>query len=491
MKCPNCGNNVPDGSAFCNQCGTRLSNEIECPSCNSLIPANSVFCPVCGKMVRNDMAEGETFNQQQARLRKEKEMRAARMQQASDPWNKNQQQSSPAADNNYYGEEQEEEQFPKSTYNRNVIAGVGIIVGLIVILLILRTCNSNTDRAVQEAILTDSTSLTLNGQDPLALFNAEMGRSNYMGDGAQTAFALAIPAHDEKPASVLGVTYLSNPSSRSFYKIYKLTQNGSAWILEPLHTQYVNGRSISFDNNKLMASTEQTPRAVKVDGKDCLYFAYVNMPQGVQVGSTGRVSLCLYDIEGHKLTTLDYDGVIKVREDGRQYVYGKPLQSVNNVAMRFLQQEAQSVKYIYFPTEEEKQAEEEALEQEEEEKSLEGPSNAAARWAHDNSEKISSAKNGQEVTMRAQSYDTPIFKMENKNKKIENADYIVFSDNTGSVYGFNKSSRKYFVIYTPSNGSSSPTEIGFADSENSILNMRTHEGRFQYNLKSDKLKANE
>ena len=92
--------------------------------------------------------------------------------------------------------------------------------------------------------------------------------------------------------------------------------------------------------------------------------------------------------------------------------------------------------------------------------------------------------------MRAQSYDTPIFKMENKNKKIENADYIVFSDNKGAVYGFNKSSRKYFVIYTPASGSASPAEIGFADSENSILNMRTSDGRFQYNLKTDKMKSN-
>ena len=86
MKCPKCGNNVPDGSAFCNQCGTPLNSDIQCPSCNSSIPANSVFCPCCGKMVRNDMAEGETFNQQQARLKREAEVHAARQQQQPDPW---------------------------------------------------------------------------------------------------------------------------------------------------------------------------------------------------------------------------------------------------------------------------------------------------------------------------------------------------------------------------------------------------------------------
>lgn len=481
MKCPKCGNNVPDGSAFCNQCGTPLNSDIQCPSCNSSIPANSVFCPVCGKMVRNDMAEGETFNQQQARLRREAEVQAARQQQQQpDPWKQ------PQTDD----EATEVAAAPKSTYNRNVLIGIGIIVGIIALLLIMRTCNSSNDRAIQEA-MADTTAMTMiDGQDPLALFNSEMGRSSYMGDGANTAFAVAFPQQNEVPGYVMGVTYQSNPSSRSFFKIYKLTQNGSAWVVEPVHTQYVNGRSINFDNASLIASPEQTPRAVKVDGKDYLYFAYMNMPQGAHVGSTGRVSLCLYDAAAHKLTTLDYDGIIKIREDGRQYVYGKPLQSINSTETRFLQQEAQSIKVIYFPTQEELDAEKEEQEEAEEEASLEGPENAGAKWSHDNAGKIASVKGGEEVSMRAQSYDSPIFKMENKNKKIENADYIVFSDNKGAVYGFNKSSRKYFVIYTPSNGSAAPSEIGFADSENSILNLRTGEGRFQYNLKTDKMKSN-
>lgn len=486
MKCPKCGNTVPDGSAFCNQCGSPLSNEVQCPSCNSSIPANSVFCPCCGKMVRNDMAEGETFNQQQARLQRESELRAARQQQqAADPWK--QPQSQPQT---YEEEPEQENEAPASKFNRNVLVGIAIIVGIIALLLIMRSCNGSSDRAVQEALVDSTATTMIDGQDPLAVFNSELARSNYMGDGAQTALAVAFPAQDNAPACIMGITYQSNPSNRSFYKVYKLTQNGSAWTVEPQHTQYVNGRSVSFDNNSLMAATTQVPRAVKIDGKDYLYFAYLNMPQGSRVGSTGRVSLCTFDVVGHKLTTLDYDGVIKVREDGRQYIYGRPLQSINSPETRFLQQEAQSIKIIYFPTQEELDAEKEAEEEAEKEASLEGPENAGARWSADNSGKISNVKSGEEVTMRAQSYDTPIFKMENKNKKIENADYIVFSDNKGAVYGFNKSSRKYFVIYTPASGSASPAEIGFADSENSILNMRTSDGRFQYNLKTDKMKSN-
>lgn len=514
MKCPKCGNNVPDGSAFCNQCGTPLNSDIQCPSCNSSIPANSVFCPKCGKKVVSDVNEGETFNQQQARLRQEQEAEAARLEaerlrqeeaerlrqeeaerlhqeelrrqqaaaalnQQADPWKK-------PEDND--DEEDDEEAAPKSNYNRNLMMGIAIVVGVIILLMLLRTCGNDSDRS--NPALADSTAVeNLNGQDPLAIFNSEMGRSNYMGDGATTATALLVPEHNGKPNYILGITFQSNPSNRSFYKIYKVTQNGSAWVLEQLHTQYINGRSLSFNNSELIAADGQTPRAVTIDGKDYFYYAYMNMPQGAHVGGTGRVSLCLYDVEEHKLTTLDYDGIINVREDGRQYVYGKPLQSVNSSLTRFLAQEAQSIKVIYFPTEEELKAQEEEEEKAEEEASLEGPDNAAARWNADNNDKMASAKGGQEVTMKAQSYDKPIFKMENKHKSIQNDEYIVFSDKSGAVYGFNKSSRKYFVIYTPSSPTS-PTDIGFADSENSIINMRTADGRFQYNLKSDKLKTN-
>lgn len=459
MKCPKCGNNVPDGSAFCNQCGNPITNEMQCPSCNSLIPASSVYCPKCGKTVRIDMT-AQHYN------------------------------ATPTASSLPPVQDNEDIPVTKSNYNRNLLMGATIVVGLILLLLVLRFCNGSSDRDTDRVALTDSTAaLTLDGQDPLALFNNELGRSSFVGDGATTAFAVGIPAQSGRAAYIMGVTFSSNAASRSFYKIYRMSQNGSSWHLELEHTQYLNGRSLSFDNAELMASNEQVPRAVLIDGIEGLYFAYKNMPQGAHEGGSGRVSLAFFDGNNKKLTTLDYDGIIKTRDDGRQYVYGKPLQYDSSVIGRFLKQEAQSVHLIYFPTDEELRAEQEALEAEEAEKALEGPENASARWAADNHDNVASAKGGQEVSVKAQSYDKPIFNNDNKHKVIKNNDYTVFSDKNGSVYGFNMTTRKYFVIYTPTNGRSTPTDIGFADSENSILNMRTAEGRFQYNLKTDRLKA--
>ncbi|MBQ0119539.1 MAG: zinc ribbon domain-containing protein [Bacteroidales bacterium] len=509
MKCPKCGNNVPDGSLFCNQCGTPLKQEINCPSCNNIIPANSVFCPMCGKMVKNDMEKAETFNDRQARLRREREAATAVQQPAAprpvaqplppqpqpqpkpveDPWQvQKATQETPAPDSNYDNDNDNEAQ-DNSHFKRNVMLGVGIIVSVIILLFLLRMCNGGSDRDRPSTLANDSTSsLTINGQDPLALFNAEMGRSSFMGDGAHTACAVGFPAADGKEATVMGITFLNEPNNRSFYKIYRMTQNGNSWHLELMDTKYLNGRSLTFDNTELMAGESQVPRAVQIDGKDYLYFAYKNMPQGAHEGSTGRVSLGLFDIHSKDLTIIDYDGTIKTRDDGRQYIYGKPLQAISSNAARFLKQEAENIKVIYFPTEEEIKAEEEAREAEEEEKALNDPDNAATKWDVDNNEAITSAKSGQEVTTKTKTYDKPIFNNDDKHKSIKNSAYTVFSDTKGGVYGFNLDTRKYFVIYKPSS-ESTPTDIGWADSDNSILNMRTSEGRYQFDLKNNKLKA--
>lgn len=504
MKCPKCGNNVPDGSLFCNQCGTPLKQEINCPSCNNIIPANSVFCPMCGKMVKNDMEKAETFNDRQARLRREREAAAAVQQPAAprpvaqpqpqpapveDPWQPKQvAKPAPVVDNNYDNDDDDEVQ-ENSHFKRNVMLGVGIIVSVIILLFLLRMCNGGSDRDRPSTLEGDSTStLTIDGQDPLALFNAEMGRSSFMGDGANTACVVGIPAIEGKQPVVMGITFLSDASNRSFYKIYRMTQNGSAWHLELMHTQYLNGRSLTFDNTELIASERQVPRAVQIDGKDYMFFAYKNMPQGAHEGGSGRVSLGLFDINNKDLTIIDYDGTIKTRDDGRQYIYGKPLQAINSNAARFLKQEAENIKLIYFPTAEEIKAEEEAREAEEEEKALNDPDNAASKWDADNNEAVASAKNGQEVTTKTKTYDKPIFNNDDKHKSIKNSAYTVFSDTKGGVYGFNLDTRKYFVIYKPSS-ESTPTDIGWADSENSILNMRTSEGRYQFDLKNNKLKA--
>ena len=93
----------------------------------------------------------------------------------------------------------------------------------------------------------------------------------------------------------MGVTTKNDTESRSYFKIYKLTQNGQVWMPELQHTQYLNGRNINMDNSALIADIQNVPRAVKIGDKDYYYFAYVNNP--VEGGSIGRVSLALWNVD--------------------------------------------------------------------------------------------------------------------------------------------------------------------------------------------------
>ena len=493
MKCPKCGNQAPEGSAFCNQCGTPLNLEISCPACGESIPANSVFCPKCGKMVRNDMAE-EPVQDISAAAPVATEAAPVSAAPAASHSQQHREWKEPVpvppVDHDDEDDDEDDDDEPRSNFNRNLLIGVLAAVLLIGGLMLMRQCGDGGNPV--EPVPTDSTSVqaaTPATGEAITIFTDELNRNNLMGDGASAGAAVRFPGNGaDVPDRIAGVTYLSNSTSRSFFKVYTLTRSGSIWNVEPAPPKYLNGRTISMDNNSLIADINQVPRAVKVNGNDCIYFAYLNPPVGSSggEGSNSRVSLCLYDINNKKFTTLDYDGPVKTK-DGRQYIYGKPLQTVNSPELRFLQQEAASIKKIYFPTEEELKAEQEAKEKAEEEKALSGPENAGAKWTHDNGESLTSLKGGEEVRMKAASYDKPIFNLKDMSKKIESDAYIVFADNKGAVYGFNKNSRKYFVIYTPSGGQGSPADIGFGD-DNRILRMRTADGHISYDLVSDKAK---
>lgn len=51
MFCKECGNEIPDGSAFCPECGTPAREEKKrafCPECGAEIDPAVKFCPSCG-----------------------------------------------------------------------------------------------------------------------------------------------------------------------------------------------------------------------------------------------------------------------------------------------------------------------------------------------------------------------------------------------------------------------------------------------------------
>lgn len=66
MKCQKCGAEIPAGSKFCNECGTKIeqialfkdsesesTDPYKCEKCGNMIPSNSVFCPECHAYQKN------------------------------------------------------------------------------------------------------------------------------------------------------------------------------------------------------------------------------------------------------------------------------------------------------------------------------------------------------------------------------------------------------------------------------------------------------
>ena len=486
MRCQHCGHEVPDGSVFCNHCGYRMSNEVTCSYCHQPMPSTSVFCPNCGKAVDNAMNiaskettaatpkpqyQGQTYNEQRAQAQRQAQRQANAWQQPT-----TQQDEEEDEDN---GNDR------RSNYNRNLIIGIIAAALLIGLLSMMRHCNSQendrlAERADSAALIADSS------QDAIQVLSAELSRNNMTEDKAYTGCAIRFASTDpDTPERIVGVTY-KDDTDRPFIKVYNLTRDGAQWKTELGQTKYFDGRSIIMDNSSLIADAMNVPRAVTVDGIQCLYFAFLNHLKGAGEGNNGRVTLCLYDVEGKKLTTLTYDGTIRSRTDGRQYVYSRgPLESTGSSERRFLQQEAASIGAIHLATQEEIDAEEEAKAKEEEEKALAGEENADAKWDHDNAENMDKLKEGEEVKMKPTQYDKPIINMKEIKDKLENDRYLVFLDTKGSVVGFNKNTRKYFTIYAGKSGAASGISL---NGDNSVL-IKTPNGSITYDLVHDKAKT--
>jgi len=488
MRCQHCGHEVPEGSVYCNRCGYRMSNDMACPHCGKQIPATSVFCPACGKAVKSEekpvksaspaapvtdgpRRQGPTYNEQRrAAARQPQRVANAWQQPEPDPVDDDDD------DNNNGG---------RSHYDRNLIIGIVLAALVIGLLSMLRHCNSQENdrleaRADSAALIADSS------QEPVQILSAELSRNGMADDKAYTGCAVRFASTDpDTPERIVGVTY-KDDTDRPFIKVYTLSRDGAQWKTELGQTKYFDGRIISMDNSSLIADAMNVPRAVTVDGKECLYFAFLNHLKGAGEGNNGRVTLCLYDLAAKKLTTLTYDGTIRSRTDGRQYVYCRgPLESTGSSERRFLQQEAASIGAIHLATQEEIDAEEEAKAKEEEEKALAGEENADAKWDHDNAENMDKLKGGEEVKMKPTQYDKPIINMKEIKEKLENDRYLVFLDSKGSVVGFNKNTRKYFTIYGGKNGSASGISL---TGENSVV-IKTGNGSITYDLVHDRAKS--
>lgn len=511
MECPKCHKIMADGAHFCSNCGAALATVeaaagAKCRFCGATINPSAVFCPACGRMVRNDFAEPEPVeptidsatNVKPEPARPEPAAPAVR-REAIDMEAVDDERPEPVATavsgdavDTEMAEVPAEE--PRSNYNRNVVIGVLVALGLILLLTLMRDCNTGgTETETPVAAAGDSTAAVtalpaVSVQEALNIFKTELSRHNLSGDDALAMAATYFPGSvaDNVPDHIVGVTLYNAPdASRSFIKIYLLDRSGSSWTPVLKQTKYFNGRTLDMSDNALRPEAGAIPASASVAGHDAMLFAMYNVPQGFAVGNTARVTMALYDLESDKLHLLDYDGVTKRRDDGKVYVYGKPLQGTAGPQLSFLRDAAPKVHAIYFPTEEELKAEQEEKERLEEEARKNDPDNAEQTWAEENAETMEQVNEQGGAKVNVKTFDKPFFNLRDNKRKLDYATHLVFCDNEGKVYGFDKNTRKYYVIY--SSASAAASDIAKGSRGDHDLEIITATGSLHYDLSTNRL----
>lgn len=389
-------------------------------------------------------------------------------------------------DDDYLDDEDEDEEYyddSGSHLTRNIVIGV-LAAALIGLFVINRMFYSGTT----EREKTEDTSAMQNSiKGSTDIFERALKENNLVGDGATVAYAIRVLGSNGSPDHIIGISYLDNGDSHAFYKIYDLTQNEGKWVTELVKTEQCDGRKLYFEPIQLRASEDQLPQATEIDGKRYVYFAYFSTP--MSSSASGKVVQVLYDVDAKDVkTTSVYSGSFQSLEDGEQYIVVNPRHSGSSIG-NYLDNQAQFIGILHIKTEEElakEREEEEAKNQADTAKTAAETENAAKNWNEQNAGTIENLKAGEQAQVNTKGHDktAPLFSKENIKLKKQNANFTVFMTNDGKVYVFNKKTQQNSVIYA---GGSPATNIGFADTEKGILNVRTASGVVSYDLNTNKV----
>lgn len=451
-----------------------MSNEVECPACHSMIPADSIFCPVCRNMMKKASDEGVSVAATTAAQQRHRPIEFGANEPKQEPVVEPEVKpmsapQQPASEGGSGG----------SNWKQYLILGA-ILAFLALFVWVRCFRNSKPDRQ-PEATNTENVANVNNSTD---IFNRALEEYALKGDGDKIAYALRFMNSEGQPSDkIMGVTYLSDDNN-SFYRIYTLTKNGSRWEIERNKTEYINGRKLIFDPAEMRS--DEVPAQKNINGKEYFCYAFLNMPQSMN--GNGIVTIALVDAEtGTIASKVNYEGEIVIGSDGQRQIIGRHTNATNGILDSRIKEYAQGIGYLHIPTKEELDAEKEAAEEEAAKKELEGSANADRKWLHDNAGALEALESGEEVHTAVTSYDKsdPLFKSEDFQSKINSPGYVVFLCKNGVVYAFNKKTDANFVVYA---GSSKATQIGFENSEKGILNIRTTNGRLQYDLVNHTIK---
>lgn len=310
ITCPNCGNSVPEGSAFCNRCGSRI--------------------------------EPENYS------------RNSRYQQ-DDDWN-----------NAHTTRIEQRQNNKKNSGGKNytIYALIALAVIGFCTLVYCTRCNKSTRQAGPLTTVDESAAACAD------TLQRALNDYNYVGDGARIVYASRVTGSQAGANDVIvGITQKTG----EFYKIYKLTKNEGKWTIDPENIKQIStaGYDVTFDQDKMMAGRDIIPQVVTIGGKKYFFYAFMQTPSGDQ--SKAQVVLNMYDVETRAITTATYEGEFQ-NVNSERVIVCNPATGSSEVVKWMNETARNFIRIIRFQGEEQQAEEEEKKEEEqpvEEEKPVE------------------------------------------------------------------------------------------------------------------------
>lgn len=310
ITCPNCGNSVPEGSAFCNRCGSRI--------------------------------EPENYS------------RNSRYQQ-DDDWNNA---------NTTRIEQRQNNKKNSGGKNYTIYALIALAVIGFCTLVYCTRCNKSTRQAGPLTTVDESAAACAD------TLQRALNDYNYVGDGARIVYASRVTGSQAGANDVIvGITQKTG----EFYKIYKLTKNEGKWTIDPENIKQIStaGYDVTFDQDKMMAGRDIIPQVVTIGGKKYFFYAFMQTPSGDQ--SKAQVVLNMYDVETRAITTATYEGEFQ-NVNSERVIVCNPATGSSEVVKWMNETARNFIRIIRFQGEEQQAEEEEKKEEEqpvEEEKPVE------------------------------------------------------------------------------------------------------------------------
>lgn len=436
-KCSECGSALPRGAVRCATCGAPVSSDVKkCPECGKMIPVKSVFCPCCGKMVWNDMEEKKTPVEPEP-------MKTDVKTEKHDV----------ATENTDNPAEEMPVNHNRTKINRIVSIVLVVAVVCIAIYSIYDWGGGGGGTSNPYLALTGNDAIKrpeperMNIVEASGIYGDAMVHDNRIGD-LSTFGPAAYTLHGGKPL-IVGINYFSGDKQRSFLKLTQIHKIDDAWRCGDETLRHEDDGIIVMDRDRLRLSGENIPRFVNIDGKHYFYFIYLVNPSEKLFGTSARnhLKLSLFNIESTDVIQLDYEcEPVIVR--GETLYYGNVENRRETPEFEFLASELDKLPIVYHPTPEEQK--------------MAMPANASRKWLADNSELLGELKKGkQKVTFVLTYYDSPLFSRGDvaMDSRVSTEVYVYYATHTGTVFGYNRNSKKFFIVYVDSRGSVPQIEI--------------------------------